>query len=85
MVADIEIEKNIPIPSYKNGISRRKKVQKYDDTILNMEIGDSILFPCKISWEKLKKRAEIKQRVESLPEFSGKLIAQRVWKIKEAM
>ena len=34
-------------------------------------------------WEKFKKRAEIKQRVEFLPEFSGKLIAQRVWKIKE--
>ncbi len=41
MVADIKIEKNIPTPSYRSSGSRRGKVQKYDDTILNMEIGDS--------------------------------------------
>ena len=67
------VEKGVPMP------------QNVQELWANMEIGDSILFPSRISWEKFKKRAEIKQRVEFLPEFSGKLIAQRVWKIKEEL
>ena len=67
------VDKGIPIPQ------RKQPWVKHSKTWLNMEVGDSILFPCMKKWRSFQFNVKLHVNEDYVKR------GLRVWKIKEEL